>query len=177
MKVATNPICVQRGWVASVIKVSILSSRWLTYERSISAVGRDEFMKIAEDAVGLAVLAGEFAVAKLLIPSADMSLAAWLGLFSIVAMVALASWHSTKAPQKSLGWLQIIAASVVLGAISFAVDILIGHLDHPNLPLIEAGAEAPFGFFLTLVFCPGMTVIAVAALVRSVFRAKTAAMK
>jgi uncharacterized membrane protein YgdD (TMEM256/DUF423 family) len=129
-------------------------------------------MSVVEDAVGLASLAGEFAAAMFLVSVGGMSPAAWIGLYSIVAIIAVACWHSNKAPQSSRGWFQMIAGSFILGALFFAGDILIGHFSRPNLPLIEAGKQAPFGLFLTLAACPGFTMVAAAGLVRTVFRTK-----
>ena len=129
-------------------------------------------MNIAQDGVGLVVLAGEFAIAMLLFDHQLMSFTAWIGLYCIIAIIAIAIWHSEKAPQSSLLWLEMVVGSFVLGLLFFVSDILVGHISHPNLPLIEAAQQAPFGFFLTLATCPGLTIIAIAGLVRIVFGTK-----
>ncbi|HEX2711987.1 MAG TPA: hypothetical protein VHM88_07165 [Candidatus Acidoferrales bacterium] len=129
-------------------------------------------MRIAEEGIGLANLAGEFALVVLLFHGEGMSLATWIGLYVITAIFAVACWHNEKAPQSVLGWFQMIAGSILIGVFFFAGDILVGYISHPSLPLIEAAEQAPFGFFLTLVACPGFTIIAVAGLVRTIFRTK-----
>lgn len=51
----------------------------------------------------------------------------------------------------------------------FVSDVAIGHFQHPELSLLEAGANAGgmFGFIATIFVCPGMTAIAVAGFVRA----------
>ena len=129
-------------------------------------------MRFVEDGVGLAILAIEVAIAMLLFSAEGMSLTAWVGLYFILAAVGVACWHSEKAPQSSVGWLKMIAGSLILGIIFFAGDIVVGHLRRPSLPLIEAAKEAPFGFFLTLAASLVVIAITVAGLVRIVFRTK-----
>lgn len=58
---------------------------------------------------------------------------------------------------------------VVIGALSFGIDVVVGLINHPKLPPIEAGTKAgsPFGFALTAMICPGFTMLAVAGPLRA----------
>jgi hypothetical protein len=80
-------------------------------------------------------------------------------------------WHGKEAKRFSdaSDWAGAVFGSILLGALSFGVDILIGTVIHPGMSPIEAGTQAgsPFGFILTIFLCPGVTMVALAGLVRS----------
>jgi len=66
-------------------------------------------------------------------------------------------------------WATAIFASVVVGGVSFGIDMVIGLFNNPKLSPIEAGTKvgSPFGFPLTMMLCPGFTMFAIAGLLRS----------
>jgi len=66
-------------------------------------------------------------------------------------------------------WVGVVGGSTLLGALSVGVDMLVGSLTHPGMSPVQAGTKAgsPFGFILTIFLCPGVTLVAVAGLVRS----------
>ena len=97
-----------------------------------------------------------------------------LGLLSfiVLASVALYMWHAekiTKQISKPSEWAATIAASVFLGALSFGCDMLIGVINYPALAPFRAATKAggPFGFGLTVLLCPGLTIVAVAGFVQA----------
>jgi len=81
-------------------------------------------------------------------------------------------WHK-EPPVKHLSepseWAMAIVVSVVMGGVSFGIDMLIGLINNPKLSPIEAGTKvgSPFGFPLTLMLCPGFTMLAIAGLLRA----------
>jgi hypothetical protein len=96
----------------------------------------------------------------LLIPvfiSEEMPIVIWIVIYLVFAITTIYCWHSEKSPKTPGGWLEYAAGSVVPGGISFACDVWIGRLVHPNLPLFDAAKETggPFGFGLTLIVSQG----------------------
>jgi hypothetical protein len=92
--------------------------------------------------------------------------------YIVIAGLALYLWRK-EPPVKNLSepseWALAIVGSVVLGGVSFGIDMLIGLFNNPKLSPIEAGTHAgsPFGFPLTVMLCPGFTMIAIAGLLRA----------
>jgi hypothetical protein len=92
--------------------------------------------------------------------------------YIVLAGLALYSWHK-EPPLKNLSepseWAMAIVASVVMGGVSFGIDMLIGLFNNPKLSPIEAGTMvgSPFGFPLTVMLCPGLTMLAIAGLLRA----------
>jgi hypothetical protein len=97
-----------------------------------------------------------------------------LGTLAYIILVgfALYLWHK-EPPMKNLSgpsdWAMAIIVSVVMGGVSFGIDMLIGLFNNPKLSPIEAGTHAgsPFGFPLTVMLCPGFTMVAIAGLLRA----------
>jgi hypothetical protein len=58
---------------------------------------------------------------------------------------------------------------VFLGALSFGGDMLVGIINYPGLSPFRAATkvDSPFGFVLTVLLCPGFTVVAVAGFIRA----------
>ena len=92
--------------------------------------------------------------------------------YIVLAGVALYLWHK-EPPVKNLfepsEWAMAIVASVVMGGVSFGIDMLVGLFNNPKLSPIDAGTKAgsPFGFLLTVMLCPGFTMLAIAGLLRA----------
>lgn len=57
---------------------------------------------------------------------------------------------------------------MVIGAVSFAIDLMIGTSQAPNAPIRYAvwHSGTPFGIVLTIAICPGFTLIGLAGTVR-----------
>ena len=93
-------------------------------------------------------------------------------IYVVLGAFALYAWHNdgmirrVSAPSE---WGVALLLSLVIAAFSFGCDILIGMHHHPGLPPLRAALEAggPFGFGLTLMACPGLTMLAIAGLLRS----------
>jgi hypothetical protein len=127
------------------------------------------------DAVGLAAIAIQlFVLFRWVVPDDGLHLVWEILTFGFLATGAMYVWHSTKLAEtisEPSEWAATILLSFVLGAVSFGIDMIIGSINNPGLSAIEAGTKAgsPFGFPLTLLLCPGFTVISVAGLIRSLF--------
>jgi hypothetical protein len=92
--------------------------------------------------------------------------------FLVLASCALYMWHSEKITQEIYDpgeWAAAVGASVFLGALSFGCDMLVGIINYPGLsPFIAATkVGSPFGFVLTVLLCPGFTMLAVAGFIRA----------
>jgi hypothetical protein len=128
---------------------------------------------VQADAIGLAVLAVELIpVFHWLVPDDGFRLVEGMIAYGILAAGALYMWHKNEMAGKISApnaWAAIIGASLLLGALSFGVDMILGSFQNPGLSPIEAGTKvgSPFGFMLTVLLCPGLTMVAVAGLVRS----------
>jgi hypothetical protein len=111
------------------------------------------------DAIGLVLLATEIGLLIPVFTSEEMPIVIWIVIYLVFAIAAIYCWPSENSPKTPGGWLEYAAGSVVPGGISFACDVWIGRLVHPNLPLLDAAKETggPFGFGLTLIVFPGLT--------------------
>jgi hypothetical protein len=124
------------------------------------------------DAIGLILIAVELTVLFWwLVPDDGTRFIAGIVAYGVLVGLALAMWHGKEAKRFSVpyDWARVVVGSILLGALSLGVDMLVGSFIHPGMSPIEAGMKAgsPFGFILTIFLCPGLTVVAVAGLVRS----------
>ena len=125
------------------------------------------------DVVGLGVLAVLVAIVfHWLAPNDGSRLILSLLAYMILALCSLGMWHSDSASKKFTDpseWAAMGGISIVIGIVFFAIDMLGGSIFHPGVSPIEAGTKAgsPFGFGLTLICCPGVTMIAAAGFARS----------
>jgi hypothetical protein len=100
--------------------------------------------------------------------------------FVVLVFVALYFWHK-EPPMKYFsepsGWVAAIFVTVLLGALSFGIDMIIGLIKNSKISPIEAGTKvgSPFGFPLTVMLCPGCTMIATAGLLRALLFKPSAA--
>jgi thiol:disulfide interchange protein len=126
------------------------------------------------DAIGLLVLALLIAPIALVVPESQVPLPMWVFAYIMLAVIGAFMWHSEKSPQEPLGWLLMIVGLLVLGGLWFGVDVLIGLHNHPDLPFFEAAKESkgPFGFVLSAVIIPGITLIAASGAARSLYVAR-----
>lgn len=128
---------------------------------------------LISDAVGvLAIGVQLYWVVRWLVPDDGSRLSLSVLAFIVLTGLALYFWHKNP-PMEHLSspgeWALAIPASVLIGAVSFGADVFVGMINNPKLPPIEAGTKAgsPFGFLLTVMICPGFTMLAVAGLLRA----------
>ena len=125
--------------------------------------------------VGLLVLAGLMVLTISVVPDFGIPTPFWFFVYIVLALICWHFWHSDKFPNKTKDWLWFVLVSIVLGAIFFGSDMMIGHFYYPDLPVVDAAKKngGPFGFILTLVVCPGLTIIGLASLARSLLASKS----
>ena len=121
------------------------------------------------DAIGLVALAGLTFLARVVVGEGNIADSTWIYIYLGLAVLSLCLWHSEKWPRTPSSCLAFSVGTLVLGSFFFGIDVILGHLFRPDLPLLEAGKQAggPFGFFATLVVCPGLTAVALAGTARS----------
>jgi len=127
---------------------------------------------ILADAVGLLLVAAQLAlVFRWLVPDEGTRLITGILAYGVLVASALSMWHGKAGSRFSNAyhWMGVFFGSILLGGMSFGIDILVGSVTHPGISPIKAGTKvgSPFGFILTIFLCPGVTMIAVASIVRS----------
>lgn len=90
--------------------------------------------------------------------------------FLILTSVGLVLWHLKRFSQTVKQWQRLAARSVVLGIAFFGVDFLIAVLNGQTNPLRFPGGLLALP--LTLLVCPGGTIICLAGLVRAFYITK-----
>lgn len=125
-------------------------------------------MADASGVLALGVFAAFAAYLVALLYSRTDAVWAWCLGFPVLSIAALAVWHSEKWPHDATDALRFAVGSATLGAAFFAVDLMIGTGQAPNLPIRYAvwRSGTPFGIVLTIVVCPGVTSIALGGAVR-----------
>ena len=127
---------------------------------------------IPADATGLlalAALAGVVAWPLAVIYSKSDAIWAWSVGFPILAVSSLIAWHHDKWPTDSGDLLRDALISIPVGTISFMIDAAISTANYPRLAFRYAiwHAGSPFGIPLTIMICPGFTLIALAGIARA----------
>ena len=111
--------------------------------------------------------------------TAALRMPLWAGVLLLIvgSIIAVSFWHNEKSPKSIGGWAALFVGSLVAGALFFAIDIAIGMSSHPELSPIQAGTQAgsPFGFGLTIMVCPGLTMVSLAGIVREAFQRRVGA--
>jgi hypothetical protein len=131
-------------------------------------------LPILADAVGLLLVAGQLIlVFRWLVPDDGTRIFAGILAYGVLVAVALGMWHGKEASEMfsdAYDWTGVIVGSILAGGMSFGVDIFVGSLTHPGLSPIVAGTKvgSPFGFMLTIFLCPGITMVGLASVIRSV---------
>jgi hypothetical protein len=89
----------------------------------------------------------------------------------VLAVIALFTWHGEKWPKESRKVLKAVLGSLLLGGLFLLADMIVGHFDHPDLPLMDAAESAGGfgGFGLTFLVCPVTTAVLLAGYLRAVF--------
>ena len=128
---------------------------------------------ILPDILGLFVLAVQLIILfRWLVPDDGFRLIYGVLAYIVLAALALYAWRGKRVAlkvSKPAEWAATVGASVLLGAVSFGIDVVLGSIHNPGLSPLRAGTRAgsPFGFPLTVFICPGFTMVAVAGLIRS----------
>jgi len=125
------------------------------------------------DCVGILTIGVQlYLLVRWLVPNDGSRIILGVIAYVVLAGLALYLWHK-EPPVKNLfepsEWAMAIVGSVVMGGVSFGIDMLIGAFNNPKLSPIEAGTKAgsPFGFPLTVALCPGFTMLAIGGLLRA----------
>lgn len=119
------------------------------------------------DALGLALLAVQLIlIFRWLVPDDGFRLLVGVLAYGALSGCALWMWHGEKMAQKisdPAQWAAAIGGSVLAGSLSFVCDMVVGSINNPGLSAVKAGTRAgsPFGFMLTVLLCPGFTMVAV----------------
>jgi hypothetical protein len=121
------------------------------------------------DVIGLAVLLVPIVLLGVLVPAATVPAVVWFFVYVALAFISWHVWRMPRAPRHPKGWLQVAGLAVVVGSISFAVDVLIGHSEEANLPLIESAERARGfgGFAFTVTMFPAALFVGIAGVARS----------
>jgi len=129
-------------------------------------------MGIMADAIGLIVLSVLVALCAVIVPASEAAPLLWLFVYAALAVVGWSFWRRESAPASPAGWLGLTAAGMLLGALSFAADVFIGHRHHPGVSLFQAAETSGslLGFGLTVTFFPALVFIAIAGLARSAYQ-------
>jgi hypothetical protein len=127
------------------------------------------------DLIGLLLVFGVLSVAVVGLRSSDVPGILWVVVYLVVGVIAVGIWHSEKWPAAMKTCLTLAGASVVLGAISYTVDTVVVLFAHPGGSIWSLGTRArgPFGFFITVGLCPGLTTFALGGALRALFLPST----
>lgn len=87
--------------------------------------------------------------------------------FGILAVVGMLLWHRKKASPTVKQWGTLAVRSVILGIALFGVDLLVALLQGQPNPFRFPGGL--LGLPLTLLVCPGGTIICLAGLIRTYY--------
>ena len=128
---------------------------------------------LATDVIGILIIGIQlYLVVWWLVPADGSRLILYILAYVVLAGVALYLWHK-EPPVEHLSepseWALAVVGSVLMAGVSFGIDMAFGLINHPKLTPIEAGTRAgsPFGFPLTVMLCPGFTMLAIAGLLRA----------
>jgi hypothetical protein len=127
---------------------------------------------ILADLFGLFVLAGELTLFLDLPLCRGISWTIRILIFAVLAGMALYVWRSKKlAFSTPSAWLALAGASILIGSVSFVIDVFVGSsaMHNPAHSFLSAAdhAGSPLGFPLTVLICPSFTMIAIAGSARS----------
>jgi hypothetical protein len=130
-------------------------------------------LSVLPDGVGLIALGVQaYLLCRWLMPDDGYRLPISVLASVVLASCALYMWYSEKITQKINdlgGWAAAVGLSVLLGALSFGCDVLVRIINYPGLSPFRAATKvgSPFGFVLTVLLCPGFTMVAVAGFIRA----------
>lgn len=142
---------------------------FLPEDQTAYGLSKHSFLRVlCADAIGLATLSAAIGIFSLM-PWTKLSSYEWMGILFSLAVISVGMWHVDGSPYaKTADCLAAVGWSIVLGAIFLSIDVALGHWRRPELSLFRAAVELPGpGFFLSLIVCPGITLIALGGFTRS----------
>jgi hypothetical protein len=92
--------------------------------------------------------------------------------FLVLASISIVLWHRKEFSQTVNQWRRYTAWSIVLGVAFFGADLFLGYLHGYANPLHFPGGL--LGLPLTLLICPGATIVCSAGLVRASYVSRRA---
>lgn len=127
------------------------------------------------DVVGIAVVAlgsGAVAAALFRVQAISEPWLVWLIALPFLVGASLWAWHVSEKMRNwdSDTWGYALLFTPLAGAVSFAIDVMIGSSNGQFKSFFEAASHAgsPFGFPLTVLICPIGTLISLGGWIRSV---------
>lgn len=126
---------------------------------------------IVRDLLGLLVVAALAALVLRIASGPADWLVLYLSALAILGPAAWFTWRDPRAPSSVGGWLWLGAGALLLGALSFLVDVAIGHTKNPSATAWEAAqlAGSMFGFAFTVSIFPGLFLISAGGAVRAAY--------
>ena len=130
---------------------------------------RKYFQQFLPDIVGLSAIAGFCLIGHFVVSEQQIPVSIWVFAYFVFSAISLYLWRDSKMPTTSTGWLFQGIGSIGLGTIFFLSDIVIGHLSHPELPVLTAATHVGsiFGFGFTAFMCPVMTLLCIVSALRA----------
>jgi hypothetical protein len=120
------------------------------------------------DAIGLIVLAGLTALCAAIVPTSEVPTPLFFFVYLALAMIGLYAWHGEKFPQGTWGWLLTVFSVIVIGAINFGINAMIGYSHHPEFTLLNAVTSSGDGV-LTIMLYPSIIFVGLAGAARSIY--------
>lgn len=118
----------------------------------------------------VALASGSVAAALYRMRAVSQPWAVWLTALPFLVGTSLLLWHVSKKTRNwdIDKWGYSLIATAIIGAISFAADVLVGSSNGPYRTLLKAASHAgsPFGFPLTVLICPVGTLVAFGSWIR-----------
>jgi hypothetical protein len=129
-------------------------------------------VSVFADAIGLVLIAAQLTlVFWWLVPDDGTRFITGMLAYGVLVALALVMWYGKEAKRFSdaYDWVGVFFGSILLGCMSFGVDVLIGSSEYPGISPIKAGTKvgSPFGFILTIFLCPGITMVAAGSIPRA----------
>ena len=127
------------------------------------------------DVIGIAAIAlasGAVAAALYRTQAISQPWLVWIIAFPFLVVASLWLWHISEKTRnwESDRWVYALLFTPLVGAISFAIDVLIGSSNGHYKTFLGAASHAgsPLGFPLTVLICPVGTLVALGGWVRCV---------
>lgn len=115
--------------------------------------------------VGLLVLGGLVALFGAFVPEDQLARPMWVFVYAGLAAAGLFCWNHHEAPSTPNGWLSWAGASIVLAALLFAVDAVVGWIGNSDRSFVEAVTSSGW-YVVNFAICPFGTFVALAGWAR-----------
>ena len=121
-------------------------------------------------AIAVALASGVVAAALYHMQAVNHPWVVWVIALPFLITGSLYLWHLSKVTRDwdSDKWVNAMIFTPLFGAISFAIDVLIGSTNGQYKTFVDAASHAgsPFGFLLTVLICPAGTLVALGSWIR-----------